>query len=87
MHLHTAAQGAVDYAAGIATLRQLWAQAGREGDPDLTIFGMGPDRDRVAELVGLGFNRVVFGLPAAGADKVLPMLDRYAEIGHAINAE
>jgi len=81
-----AAQGAVDYAAGIASLRELWAQAGRDGDPDLTIFGMGPDRDRVAELVAMGFNRVVFGLPAAQADKVLPMLDRYAEIGHASNA-
>ena len=80
------AQGALDYAAGITTLRELWAQAGRDGDPDLTIFGLGPDRDRVAELVAMGFNRVVFGLPAAEADTVLPMLDRYAEIGHAINS-
>lgn len=78
-------QGAVDYAAGIATLRQQWAEAGRHGDPDLTIFGLGPDRDRVAALVEMGFNRVVFALPPADADKVLPLLDRYAEIGFALN--
>lgn len=80
------AQGAVDYAAGIATVRELWAEAKRQGDPDLTIFGLGPDRDRIAALSEMGFNRVVFALPSADADTVLPLMDRYAEIGHAINS-
>ena len=78
-----AAQGAVDYAAGIAAVREQWVEAGREGDPDLTIFGLGPDPDRVAAVIDMGFNRVVFGLPPAHADQVLPLLDRYAEIAHA----
>jgi probable F420-dependent oxidoreductase len=80
------AQGAVDYAAGIAELRRQWAAAGRDGAPDLSIFGLGPHQDRIAGLVEMGFNRVVFGLPSADADTVLPLLDRYAEIGHAINS-
>ena len=78
-------QGAVDYAAGIVEVRAQWAAAGRDGEPDLTIFGVGPNRDRVAALTEMGFNRVVFGLPSADADTVLPLLDGYAEIGHATN--
>ena len=27
-----------------------------------------------------GFNHLIFGLPPAGEDRVLPLLDKYAEI-------
>ncbi|NIP14504.1 MAG: TIGR03619 family F420-dependent LLM class oxidoreductase [Pseudomonadales bacterium] len=80
------AQGALDYAEGVRATREAWAAAGREGEPDFSIFGMGPNRGRTEEMIGLGFNRVIFGLPSADADTVLPLLDRYAEIGHAINS-
>lgn len=80
------AQGAVDYAGGVRATREAWSAAGRQGQPDFSIFGMGPDRGRAEEMIGLGFNRVIFGLPSADADTVLPLLDRYAEIGHAINS-
>ena len=81
-----AAQGAVDYAEGIARTRAAWKAAGRAGEPDFTIFGLGPDQGRVETLLELGFNRVVFGLPPADPDTVLPLLDQYAAIGGAINA-
>jgi probable F420-dependent oxidoreductase len=80
-----AAQGTVDYAAGIAAVRKAWAEAGREGEPDFSIFGVGPDPARVKALIEMGFNRIIFALPPADADTVMPLLDRYAEIGHAIN--
>ncbi|MDH3642925.1 MAG: LLM class flavin-dependent oxidoreductase, partial [Gammaproteobacteria bacterium] len=80
------AQGALDYADGIRQTREAWSAAGREGEPDFSIFGMGPDQARAEELIGMGFNRVIFGLPSADADTVMPMLDRYAEIGHTINS-
>lgn len=80
------AQGALDYAQGIEQTREAWRAADREGEPDLSIFGMGPDRDRAEELIAMGFNRVIFALPSADADTVMPLLDRYAEIGHAINS-
>ncbi|MFP6816947.1 MAG: LLM class F420-dependent oxidoreductase [Pseudomonadales bacterium] len=80
------AQGALDYAAGIEQTREAWAAAGRQGEPDFSIFGMGPDQGRAEQLIAMGFNRVIFGLPSADADTVMPLLDRYAEIGHAINA-
>ena len=79
------AQGAIDYAAGIASTREAWALAGRDGSPEFNIFGVGPDEARVIELLEMGFERVIFGLPSADADTVMPMLDRYAEIGHSIN--
>ena len=81
-----AAQGAVDYADGIARTLEAWEAAGRSGRPDFTIFGVGPDPSRVETLLALGFNRIVFGLPPADADTVLPLLDQYAAIGGAINA-
>ena len=80
------AQGALDYAAGIEQTREAWAAVGRQGEPDFSIFGMGPDQGRAEQLIAMGFNRVIFGLPSADADTVMPLLDRYAEIGHAINA-
>ncbi|MCZ6856239.1 MAG: LLM class F420-dependent oxidoreductase [Gammaproteobacteria bacterium] len=80
-----AAQGGIDYAAGIAATREAWSAAGREGQPDFSIFGLGPDQSRVEELIEMGFNRVIFGLPSAAADTVMPLLDAYAEIGHSIN--
>ena len=79
-----ASQGTIDYAAGIAAIRAAWSAAGRQGAPDFSIFGVGDDQRRVAELVDLGFNRIIFGLPSADADVVMPLLDRYATIGHAL---
>ncbi|MCZ6619285.1 MAG: LLM class F420-dependent oxidoreductase [Gammaproteobacteria bacterium] len=80
-----AAQGGIDYPAGITATNEAWAAAGREGRPDFSIFGLGPDKGRVVELIEMGFNRVIFGLPSADADTVMPLLDTYAEIGHSIN--
>ena len=78
------AQGAVDYAAGIAATRAAWTKAGRSGAPQFTIFGVCPDERRARELIDIGFERIVFGLPPADADTVLPLLDRYAEIAFRI---
>ena len=79
-----AASGAVDYAAGIQATQDAWTEAGRTGEPDFTIFGVGPEQGLAESLFETGFNRVVFGLPPAAADVVLPMLDRYAAIASAI---
>ncbi len=76
------ASGAVDYAACIQTIRTAWKDNGRKGEPDFSIFGVGGDPKRVDELIGMGFNRIIFGLPPADADTVLPLLDRYAQLAH-----
>jgi probable F420-dependent oxidoreductase len=76
------ASGAVDYRQGIARTREAWEAAGRVGQPDFSIFGVGPDKEAVTSLIEDGFQRVVFGLPSADADTVLPLLERYASIAH-----
>ncbi len=75
-----AAQGVLDYAAGIEATRQAWARAGRSGEPSFSIFGVGPNPGRVAELIEMGFDRVIFGLPSADADTLMPLLDKLAEL-------
>ncbi len=79
------AGGGIDYAHGIRETRNAWAEAGRAGAPDFSVFGVGPDQGVAETLIETGFNRLIFGLPPAEADQVLPLLDRYAQIGFAIN--
>ncbi len=83
--LRADASGAVDYADGIARTREAWAEAGRAGEPDFSIFGVGPDPAAVERCLEAGFNRVIFGLPPADADTVLPMVENYAALAHPFN--
>jgi hypothetical protein len=42
---------------------------------------MEPDKDdALKQYQELGVERVVFGVPSEGRDKVLPMLDKYATV-------
>lgn len=76
-----------DLAAGVERLRAAMAAAGRDFEAlDLTLFGIGPDADLVRSAAALGFRRFVFGLPATGADKVLSVLDRYAELAASLSS-
>lgn len=81
-----AASGALDYADCIARIQEAWSEAGRTGQPSHSIFGMVPDPAEVERMMGLGFDRIIFGLPSADADTVLPLLEKYAEIAHRFNA-
>lgn len=78
------AQGALDYEAGIKATRAAWQQAGRAREPSFSIFGVPPKESRVRELLEMGFDRVVFGLPSADADTVLPLLDKMAGLAHRV---
>ena len=75
-----AASGGVNYAEGIQAGKDAWQQRGRSGAPEFCIFGVGPQEGAVEQLIELGFDRVVFGLPPADANVVLPLLDQYAEM-------
>jgi probable F420-dependent oxidoreductase len=70
---------------GIAAMGEACATAGR--DPatlQLTVFGVPPKPDTAKRLRDLGFTRLVFGLPPAAADRVLPLLDRVAGIARTL---
>jgi alkanesulfonate monooxygenase SsuD/methylene tetrahydromethanopterin reductase-like flavin-dependent oxidoreductase (luciferase family) len=61
--------------------RQMVAAAGR--DPatiPITVFGVAEDGDLVRRYGDAGVARLIFNLPAAKADEVLPVLDRCADL-------
>jgi probable F420-dependent oxidoreductase len=66
---------------GVQQLREEARRAGRRfEDLQLGVFGVPPKADLAKQLIDWGFSHLIFGLPPAKADKVLPMLDGYSEI-------
>ncbi|GGI06316.1 TIGR03619 family F420-dependent LLM class oxidoreductase [Egicoccus halophilus] len=65
---------------GLPRLRDGWERAGRDGSPTVHVYGTRPDLDGLRELAGLGVDAVSLWLPSAGADEVVPALDRIAEL-------
>jgi probable F420-dependent oxidoreductase len=66
-------------------LRRMLVEAGR--DPatfEVSIFGLGPVQAEAAKARDAGATRVIFGLPPEPAEKVLPLLDRYAEFARSV---
>ena len=61
-----------------AELREMAAAAGR-GPIPLTVFGVQPDPRLVDHWLSVGAERVLFGLPAAASDVVLPRLHACAD--------
>lgn len=72
--------GRSDMRPGLEELRRIAAEQGRSMDEiSLSVFGARDSEKGVAELIALGFQRIVLGLPPADAATVLPLLDRYAQ--------
>jgi probable F420-dependent oxidoreductase len=66
---------------GVQKLREAARNAGRRfEDLQLGVFGVSPREDQAKRFLDWGFSHLIFGLPPAKADKVLPMLDQYAAI-------
>jgi probable F420-dependent oxidoreductase len=71
--------------AGIADLRQRAEKAGRDpATVTVSLFGVRPDEGKLAAWRDLGIHRVLFNLPAAGRDEVLPLLDKFAALAAKI---
>jgi hypothetical protein len=51
---------------------------------EVSIFGVGPLAAELAKARDAGVTRVVFGLPPEPAGKLLPLLDRYAELARSV---
>ena len=70
-----------DVAASLATLRELAAKKGRDPKSlSVSIFWAPADEDMVEGYRKAGVERVIFALPPADRDTVLPILDRYAKL-------
>ena len=66
---------------GIADLKVRAEKAGRDpATVGVTLFGVRPDEAKLAAWRDMGVERVLFHLPPAGRDGVLPLLDRYGAL-------
>jgi probable F420-dependent oxidoreductase len=67
----------------IGKFRRMAAEAGRDpaGLP-ITVFRVPEEIDRLEYCEEIGIDRVVFSLPAAGRDELMPIMDRWAELKH-----
>lgn len=64
-----------------AKLRKVAEVAGRDIDSiELSVFGAAPVRTTIDRYRDAGFQRVLFGLPSAGREQILPKLDEYAKL-------
>lgn len=76
-----------DLPAEIANLRRLATERGRDPSSiSINVYGTAADPDNLRHLRDLGVTRAIFGLPPAGPDKVLPLLDRYAGVVRSLSS-
>jgi probable F420-dependent oxidoreductase len=70
-----------DILKGIAELRELAQKTGRDPKSiSVSVFGAPGDAGTIQTWEAAGVERVVFWLPPAGREKVLPHLDNYAKL-------
>ncbi|HZO80847.1 MAG TPA: LLM class F420-dependent oxidoreductase [Candidatus Binataceae bacterium] len=68
-------------AEGVGQLREVANRAGRRFESlRLSVFAVPGREDEAKKLMEIGFHDLIFGLPPAPADKVLPLLDTYAAL-------
>jgi hypothetical protein len=61
-------------------------EAGRDpASLPITIFRVPEELDRLKYCEEIGIDRVVFSLPAQGRDKLMPIVDRWAELKYRMN--
>ncbi|MEO8605707.1 MAG: LLM class F420-dependent oxidoreductase [bacterium] len=76
-----------DMVAAIADLRARASAAGRDpASIAITLYGVPGDVDALRTYAEAGVDRAIFALPSAAADKVLPLLDRYAAVAAEVEA-
>ncbi|MBA4179155.1 MAG: LLM class F420-dependent oxidoreductase [Anaerolinea sp.] len=66
-------------AAKIEELQGMAKAAGR-GPIAVSIFGLGPSPELIESYIGMGVQRVIFGLRPEAAERAIPALKNYAEV-------
>jgi probable F420-dependent oxidoreductase len=70
-----------DLREGIAELHRLAHDKGRDpASISVSVYGAPMDAETLAQLKDAGVQRAIFALPSAGAEQVLPLLDRGAAL-------
>jgi probable F420-dependent oxidoreductase len=78
--------GPKDLRDSLTELKQLAEEAGRDiSTIDLGVFGVPAKEEIINGLVEAGFERLIFWLPPAPEDEIVPRLDRYAKFIESLN--
>ena len=64
----------------------LQARGRKIEDLQLALFGAPTDPDQLKGRIDQGFDDLIFSLPDADADTVLPILDRVADLAETVRA-
>ena len=76
-----------DLSTEIGALHRLARENGRDPQTiSVNVYGVPADREVLVRLRDAGATRAVFSLPPAGPEKVLPLLDRYADTARSLAA-
>ena len=67
-----------NFADNVKQLRDAEKAAGRK-KLGISLFGSSAKEDEIKRFADLGFDRLIFSLPAAPRETVMPLLDKYAE--------
>ena len=54
---------------------------------DMALFGAPSDIDQLKGRIEQGFDHLIFNLPSDGPEKVLPLLDKYAELKSQVQSQ
>jgi probable F420-dependent oxidoreductase len=74
-----------EVAAGVKALREAADRAGRKFESlTLGLFAAPGKEDAARRVLDLGFTHLIFPLPPAKSDKVLPLLDQYAALAEKL---
>jgi probable F420-dependent oxidoreductase len=78
--------GRGDLAGGMEELKAACDRADRDfSEIDLVVFGLGADEARATELMGIGFQHLLFRLPSGTEDEVLPIIEGYAKLADGLS--
>ncbi|GAA1053389.1 MAG: LLM class F420-dependent oxidoreductase [Dietzia sp.] len=74
-----------DIAGSVRQLRELWAEAGREGEPYIVVLDGKPIPEKIEMYRELGVHELVYGTPDRSEEEVLAYIDRLAgKLGLAV---
>jgi len=68
----------IDIDAPVKLLRQIWADAGRTGEPQIVALDFKPVAEKLDHWARIGVTEVLFGLPDKSADEVAGYVERLA---------
>jgi probable F420-dependent oxidoreductase len=78
--------GRADLTEVLPKFDEMVRESGRDRSSiEVTMFGLGEDTDKLKRFADLGVTRVVAGLPAEKSDKVLPIIDKWANMIRLVN--